>query len=172
MDATDRARFTDHLKAPALFLVCLVSVILILVIVFGPQDKPNQQITPSPVSASMPPDTPEFDPHPAHKATVIRIHDGDTALFRINLEAGVSVDAWVRFESFNAPELSGPNKQKATQATKTLSDLLDKGQVWVKLTGNVSFNRHVGRVYSVNQDGAIDLSTKMTELGYDVPQGQ
>lgn len=116
---------------------------------------------------------PIFDPHPAHRATVVRVHDGDTALFELDLEAGVSVETWIRLEGFNSPELHGPNKDLAAKATQALKDLLDSGEVWVKTTGDMTFARYVGRVYIKKQDGtAFDVSVKMAELGYAVEQGQ
>lgn len=129
-----------------------------------------------PIQAAAPPvirPMPVFDLHPAHRATVVRVHDGDTALFRLDLEAGVSVETWIRLEGFNSPELHGPNKDLAAKATQALTDLLAGGEVWVKTTGDMTFARYVGRVYIRQQDGtAFDVSVRMAELGYAVEQGQ
>jgi endonuclease YncB( thermonuclease family) len=118
------------------------------------------------------PAAPLLDPHPAFRAQVIRVHDGDTALFRLQLEAGVYVEVWVRFEGFNAPELNGPHKELAAQATRAASTLFTDGPIWVKLTGSQTFARYVGRVYVVQNNQPIDVSQKLTDLGYQVEQGQ
>lgn len=118
----------------------------------------------------IPAETPILDKHPAHLAEVLTIHDGDTVKFRLSLEADVSVDVWVRFLGYNAPELHGPNSDRATEATKIIADLMSRGQIWVKLTGALTFARHVGSVYVVIDGKAINLSRHMTDLGYNVPQ--
>ena len=111
-----------------------------------------------------------FDPHPPHQADVIRVHDGDTALFRVHFEAGVSTELWIRLEGLNTPELHGPHPEQAAEAKQALSNLLSHGNIWIKLTGDMTFARYVGRVFVIDGDQAHDLSEALAR--YNVPQGQ
>lgn len=115
---------------------------------------------------------PGYDPHPYHRADLVRIHDGDTAWFRLYFEAGVSCEVAVRTEGFNSPELSGPHHDQAVKATKAFAELLYQGPIWVRLTGAVTFARYVGQITVVVKDRPIDVATWLTDLGFNVIQGQ
>lgn len=111
-----------------------------------------------------------FELHPPHQAEVIRVHDGDTALFRVHFEAGVSTELWIRLEGLNTPELHGPHPEAGKAATNALADLLASGPIWIKLTGDMTFARYVGRVYVIIGDKPIDASEALAR--YNVTQGQ
>ncbi|CAB4130792.1 hypothetical protein UFOVP124_32 [uncultured Caudovirales phage] len=111
-----------------------------------------------------------FDPHPAHMAALIRVHDGDTALFQVHFEAGICADLWVRLEGLNTPELHGPNPERAKEAQAAFKALLETGPIWIKLTGDMTFARHVGRVFVGYEGSTIDASDHLKQ--FHVTQGQ
>lgn len=115
---------------------------------------------------------PGYDPHPYHRADLVRVHDGDTAWFQVHFEAGISAEIPVRTEGFNSPELSGPHHDQAVKATEAFTELLNSGQIWVRLTGGVTFARRVGNVTVIIDGKPVDVAAKLTEMGFNVTQGQ
>ena len=111
-----------------------------------------------------------YDPHPLCLADVVRVHDGDTVLVRVQLEVGISAEVWVRLEGYNSPELHGPHKALALEATQALKDFLAQGQVLVKLTGAITFDRRVGRVFVALDGKPVDASEHLAR--FNVTQGQ
>lgn len=122
---------------------------------------------------------PAFDPNPPRMVTVLSVHDGDTFLARtVTVNApGVkqTTDIAVRVQGYDAPEISTNIHGKADpvngpKARQALIDLLNSGQVWVRYTGEFSFDRSVGQVWVVGKDGqVVAVADRMKALGFDVP---
>lgn len=126
---------------------------------------------------AQPPPIPKFDPNPPRLATVVTVHDGDSAWLRFaTLNApGVkqTTDIAVRFWGYDAQELTtnvnGPaDPVDGPKARDALIKLLGSGKVWVRFTGESSFDRSVAEVWVVPADGVpIAVADRMKELGFD-----
>jgi micrococcal nuclease len=103
-----------------------------------------------------------FGPYPA---TVLAIHDGDTARLLLDVGFGITFTSSCRFYGINAPELS-------TQAGK---DALAFLETVLHVGGRVTVLSHGFDKYGGRFDGSItlpdgrDVSTVMLQAGQAVP---
>lgn len=107
-------------------------------------------------------------------AKLIRVIDGDTAEFDIDLGFSVHSHTTVRFRGYNSPELHGPNKAQGQAAKEELVQLLTGESVIIKTDKlfSQSFARYLATVYVGKPDGWIAVSDHMKAKGFNVKQGQ
>lgn len=107
-------------------------------------------------------------------AKLIRVIDGDTAEFDIDLGFSVHSHTTVRFKGFNAPEMHGTNKAQGEAAKFELIQLLSGNSVILKTDKlfSQSFARYLATVYVGTADGWVSVAEHMTAKGFNVKQGQ
>ena len=107
-------------------------------------------------------------------AKLIRVIDGDTARFDVDLGFHAHIHVDVRFKGYNAPEISGKNKAAAAAAKAELETLLS-GET-VILTTEKSFQqtfaRYLATVKVAKADGWVDVAEHMKSKGFNVKQGE
>lgn len=106
-------------------------------------------------------------------AKLIRVIDGDTARFDVDLGFHAHIHVDVRFKGYNSPEIKGGNKTAAAAAKKELETLLS-GET-VILTTEKSFQQTFARYLAVvtvgKAGGWVDVAKHMTAKGFNVKQG-
>jgi endonuclease YncB( thermonuclease family) len=120
--------------------------------------------------ASMRPD--DF-PRYHYRGKLVRVIDGDTAVFALQLGFDISAEIMVRLTGYNAPELRGPNPGTAAAAREYLAALLKDGPCYLAtLKDSQSFARYLAAVFIEGPDGGLsDVADLMRGAGYHVPQG-
>ena len=107
-------------------------------------------------------------------AKLIRVIDGDTARFDVDLGFHAHIHVDVRFKGYNAPEISGKNKAAGAAAKAELETLLS-GET-VILTTEKSFQqtfaRYLATVKVAKADGWVDVAEHMKSKGFNVKQGE
>lgn len=106
-------------------------------------------------------------------ARLIRVIDGDTAEFNIDLGFHVHFHATVRFKGYNAPEIKGPDRVKAESAKVELETLLS-GETIILTTERAftqTFARYVATVKVGKPEGWVDVAEYMISKGFNVKQG-
>lgn len=106
-------------------------------------------------------------------AKLIRVIDGDTARFDVDLGFHAHIHVDVRFKGYNAPEISGKNKAAGAAAKAELETLLS-GET-VILTTEKSFQqtfaRYLATVKVAKAGGWVDVAEHMKSKGFNVKQG-
>lgn len=109
-----------------------------------------------------------------YNAQVIRVVDGDTAELDVDLGFDVHFRISVRFKSYNAPELHGPNKAAGQAAKEELIQLLTGHSIIIRTDKlySQSFARYLAEVYVGTADGWVSVAEHMKSKGFNVKQGQ
>lgn len=108
-----------------------------------------------------------------YRGTLVRVIDGDTAVFDADLGFGVGLEIMVRLVGYNAPEMRGPDPTRAMLAKAHLDQLLHGRPVYLAtLKDGQSFARFLAAAYVDDGEGElIDVADLMRAAGFDVPQG-
>lgn len=107
-------------------------------------------------------------------ARLIRVIDGDTADFDIDLGFHVHCHLSVRFKGYNAPEIKGKNKATAQAAKAELETLLT-GETIILTTERAftqTFARYLATVKVGKPEGWVDVAEHMKSKGFNVKQGE
>lgn len=107
-----------------------------------------------------------------YRGTLIRCKDGDTAVIRIDLGFSAYQEIAVRIDGYNAPELHGPDRDRALAAKAELESILAGRPLYLTTRKDSrSFERYLARVYVLRDgNGLYDVASLMA--AYNVPQGQ
>jgi endonuclease YncB( thermonuclease family) len=107
-----------------------------------------------------------------YRGTFVRAKDGDTIVVQADHGKGIYSTWDLRLEGFNAPELHGPNPERARAAKAQLERLLTGRTLYfVTRKDRQSFERYVATVYVADDAGVL---TSVAELmrPWAVPQGE
>ena len=107
-----------------------------------------------------------------YRATVTRVHDGDTFWAMLSQGVNVYTEIMVRVFGDNAPELFGVEKPEGIIARDWLTRELLGKPIWIRtIRDTTSFARYLGEVwYDPDADGTLkNLATVMIAAGLAVP---
>lgn len=99
-----------------------------------------------------------------NSAEVIRIVDGDTVDFRIDLGYDIFCETRARLSGINAPEVTGDEKPRGLKATKHLTKLIGGKPVIVRADEKGKFGRWITKIYV----DKVDICDKMVEDGHAI----
>lgn len=100
-----------------------------------------------------------------YRATVLSVHDGDTATVRIRLGLGVSVETKVRLMGINAPELK---TGKPGDDARIMLEKLISGKEIKLVTNDKHEHEKYGRVLGTIFCDGININKKMVEDGFAI----
>jgi hypothetical protein len=113
-----------------------------------------------------------------YRARLVALHDGDTA--RVDIDLGFTVEmknVQIRFDGYNAPEVTGPQKPQGVAARNYLAQMIaDSDNTLYLQTQQVvimSITRYVASVYLKSAAGPLyAVADAMKYAGYDVPRAK
>lgn len=110
-----------------------------------------------------------------YTATLRKLHDGDTASVDIDLGFRLSHgNVWIRFDGYNAPEITGPQREFGLWAKNYLSRLIaeSEGLLYIKTDQVVvqSITRYVAAVYVFSPEDRklVSVADRMRLAGFHV----
>jgi endonuclease YncB( thermonuclease family) len=111
-----------------------------------------------------------------YRARLVALHDGDTA--RVDIDLGFTVEMkniQIRFDGYNAPEVTGPQKPHGEAARDYLRQLIKASDDILYLQTQqvviMSITRYVASVYLKSANGPLyAVADAMNLAGYDVPR--
>jgi endonuclease YncB( thermonuclease family) len=111
-----------------------------------------------------------------YRARLVTLHDGDTA--RVDIDLGFTVEmknVQIRFDGYNAPEVTGPQKSQGVAARDFLEQLIAASDNLLYLQTQrlviMSITRYVASVYLKGANGLlIPVAETMKLAGHDVPR--
>lgn len=99
------------------------------------------------------------------EGTPVRVIDGDTYIFNIDLGFRVYTEVNIRIKDINAPEIKGKEKELGFIARDYVIDLFSKTETFfIRTEYDKTFDRYLGHVLV---DG-IDLAELLVSKGYAI----
>jgi len=108
-----------------------------------------------------------------HEVRLVRVIDGDTAVFSIDVGFDFHTEQTVRFYGINAPEVTGKEKKAGLRSTQWVKDQFKKArQIVLRTYKRGKFGRIVADIYLKypGQEGMTNLCHYMAMEGYAKPQ--
>ncbi len=106
-----------------------------------------------------------------YKATVLSVHDGDTAHLRIDRGFGLFWEVRCRFAGINAPELATP---AGIVSRNWVAERLTGKDIWIGATTLDNYGRPLVTIYEpepTTVDPKLSVNAAMLALGLAVPDG-
>lgn len=102
-----------------------------------------------------------------YAATVLSVHDGDTATFNIDLGFDVHVIHPLRFDGINAPELATPEGKAAKAYIDTL---LRPGDVVTVATSKAQWDKYGRYLGTITRPGdTVTVNQQLIDAGHAKP---
>ena len=103
-------------------------------------------------------------------AELIRVVDGDTADFRVDLGMCISTKQRMRLLRINAPECKGETREAGKAATAKLTELLTGKRLVVRTEKSDAFGRYLAEIIAGDADGKeLNVNDEMLASGHAVP---
>jgi micrococcal nuclease len=104
-----------------------------------------------------------------YRAEVVRIIDGDTVKFRLDLGFRLTFTTNFRMKGYDSPETYRPKSdeelERGQAATAELTRLLGLGPITVHSKKHGKY-RWLGTVYVDTDDGVLNVNEEMVRLGH------
>ena len=94
-----------------------------------------------------------------YKAKLIRVIDGDTVDLEVDLGFRIKLNARIRLEGINTPEITGVDKEKGLEVKKFVEELFsaESGVCTLMSFKTEKYGRWLGRIYLPNASCVNDL---------------
>ncbi len=100
-----------------------------------------------------------------YKAKLIKVVDGDTVDFSLDLGMSIYSKQRIRLLGINSPEMRGENKEDGKAAKAHIIDMLNKeGDIVVKTEKQGKYGRYLGTIYL----NGTDINQQMINDGFAV----
>ena len=106
----------------------------------------------------------------AYRASLVRVKDGDTAVFDIRLGFNLTLREPVRFEGIDTPEIRGASKVVGLDVSSWVRTWLETAERIVIVTGEDCERDKYGRVLARVWADGLDLTAILLETGRGVEE--